>query len=304
MKILITGANGQLGTAIMKIIENRKCDLGNIPSEIKIEDTVGLSSKELDISIMDNVIKTFNEIKPDVVINCAAYTNVDKCESNEDIAFKVNALGARNLAKAAEKIGAKIIHISTDYVFNGEGEIFKGMGDKPLKEYDLTGPVSVYGKTKLMGEDFIRDFSTKYFIVRTAWLYGYYGNNFVYTIMKAGEEKGKLKVVDDQKGNPTNAEDLAYHILKLANTEEYGIYHCTGNGECTWYDFACKIIEYAKIDCKVSPCSSDEFKRPAKRPEFSSLDNMMLRCTIGDNMREWQEALKVFIENYKRFKNN
>ena len=163
----------------------------------------------------------------------------------------------------------------------------------------MVAPVSAYGTTKLLGEEYVRDFCSKYFIVRTAWLYGYFGKNFVYTIMRAGKERGKLTVVNDQKGNPTNAEDLAYHLLKLALTEEYGVYHCTGEGECTWYDFACKIIEYAGIDCKVLPVTSEEYKTPAKRPEYSSLDNMMLRCTIGNNMREWKDALKVFMDNYK-----
>lgn len=139
----------------------------------------------------------------------------------------------------------------------------------------------------------------KHFIVRTAWLYGYNGNNFVKTIIKLASDKPEIKVVNDQKGNPTNANDLAYHILKIALTDEYGIYHCTGNGECTWYEFASKIVEYYGLDCKVLPCSTEEFPRPAKRPSYSSLDNLMLRCTVGDEMRQWEEALKMFINNLK-----
>jgi dTDP-4-dehydrorhamnose reductase len=178
--------------------------------------------------------------------------------------------------------------------------VFSGIGDKPLKEYELPAPVSVYGKTKLKGEEYVREFCSKYFIVRTAWLYGYNGNNFVYTIMKHGKEKGKLNVVNDQRGNPTNAEDLAHHLLKLSVTEEYGIYHCTGEGECSWFDFASKIIELAGINCEVNPCSSDEFVRAAKRPSYSSLDNMMLRCTVGNEMRNWVDALEVFMKNISK----
>jgi len=212
------------------------------------------------------------------------------CEENSDLAFSVNALGARNLAICSEELGAKLIHVSTDYVFNGEGST-------PFCEYDLPSPVSVYGKSKYLGEQYIREFSSKYFILRTAWLYGKNGNNFVYTMMKYGNDKGMLKVVDDQRGNPTNAEDLAYHILKLALTEEYGVYHCTGKGECSWYDFACEIIRLAGINCEVNPCTTEEFPRPAKRPAYSSLDNMMLRSTVGDEMRDWKEALNSFFES-------
>lgn len=292
MKILITGARGQLGTQLINIIKKGRSEIGEIPSEVKKAEVIGIDVDELDITDIRAVRTYLIKENPDVIINSAAYTNVDACESNEDTAFKVNSIGPRNLAMVAEEIGAKILQVSTDYVFSG-------VGTSPLKEYDLTGPVSVYGKTKLMGEQFVREFSSQYFIVRTAWLYGYHGNNFVFTIMKAGKEKGKLNVVDDQRGNPTNAEDLAHHLLRLIVTEEYGIYHCTGEGECSWYDFAKLIIEFSGIECEVLPCTSDEFKRAAKRPEYSSLDNMMLRCAIGNQMRNWQDALKEFIESTK-----
>lgn len=175
--------------------------------------------------------------------------------------------------------------------------MFEGNGTVPYREYDITNPVSVYGKTKLLGENYVREFCSRYFIVRTAWLYGYNGNNFVKTIIKVAKEREHLDVVDDQRGNPTNAEDLAYHILKLALTDEYGVYHCTGNGECTWYDFAKAIIEYAEIECTISPITSDDINRVANRPKFSSLDNMALRNSVGDEMREWREGLKEFIQS-------
>ena len=247
------------------------------------------SREELDITTLNDVRNFITNYAPDIIINCAAYTNVDKCETDFENAFKVNSLGARNLALASQNTKIKLVHISTDYVFNGRGTV-------PFKEYDLPDPASVYGKTKLLGEQYIRENCSRYFIVRTSWLYGLYGKNFVYTILKAAKERGHLDVVNDQRGNPTNAEDLAYHILKLALTGEYGTYHCSGNGECSWYDFACKIVDYAGIDCTVSPMASENLNRAAKRPEFSSLDNMMLRCTVGDNMRHWEDALKSFIQ--------
>ncbi|MDU1314676.1 MAG: dTDP-4-dehydrorhamnose reductase [Clostridium septicum] len=294
MKILLVGAKGQLGQQIIKIIKEKKSELGSLPKDIINAELVCMDIDDLDITNIDQVKSILNKEKPNIIINSAAFTNVDGCESNYDLAFKVNALGGRNLAIVSEEIGAKLVHISTDYVFDGKGS-------SPLKECDITVPISAYGKTKLLGENYVKDFCSRYFIVRTAWLYGYFGKNFVYTIMNAGRERGKLTVVNDQRGNPTNAEDLAYHVLKLAVTEEYGIYHCTGDGECTWYDFASKIIEYSGIDCEVLPVTSDEYKTPAKRPEYSSLDNMMLRNTIGDEMREWEEALKCFMNNKDKY---
>lgn len=292
MKILITGSKGQLGTQLINVLKNGKSEIGTIPVEVQNTELVGYDVDELDIVKINCVREVLKKEMPQVVINCAAYTNVDGCESNYDLAFKINSLGPRNLAMVCEEIGAKLIHISTDYVFKGDGTI-------PYKECDLTNPVSAYGKTKLLGEQFVREFSNKYFIVRTSWLYGYNGNNFVKTIMKAAAEKGHLTVVDDQRGNPTNAEDLSHHIAMLIPTEEYGVYHCTGEGECSWYDFAKAIVEYSEINCTVDPITSDQLNRAAKRPSFSSLDNMMLRSTVGNEMREWKQALKVFITTLK-----
>lgn len=288
MKILITGSKGQLGTQITNIINNKESELGKI--SIVYYDAVvkGIDIDVLDITDLNSVRKIMVDFAPNLVINCAAYTNVDGCEANEDTAFKANSIGPRNLAMACKEIGAKLVHISTDYIFEGNGT-------KPYREYDLANPVNVYGKTKLLGERYVEQQCSKYFIVRTAWLYGLNGNNFVKTIIKAASTNRNIAVVNDQRGNPTNAEDLAYHILKLALTEEYGIYHCTGSGECSWYDFACKIVEYSKLNCSVKPITTEEYKKGASRPAFSSLDNMMLRCTVGDEMRPWKEALRMFI---------
>lgn len=292
MKILITGSKGQLGNELKDIINKGYSEIGKVSECIKNSQVFDFDVDKLDITDLNSVKNVLNTIKPDVVINCAAATNVDGCESDEDFAFKVNSLGPRNLAIVCEEMGARLVQVSTDYVFSGVGE-------KPLTEYDLTAPYSVYGKTKLLGENYVREFCSKYYIVRTAWLYGYVGHNFVYTMRRLGKEKDSINVVNDQIGNPTHANDLAYHILKLIETDEYGVYHCTGKGECSWYDFAKMIIELSGEECIVNPCTSEEYKTPAKRPEYSSLDNMMLRNTVGDEMRNWQDAIKSFIENLK-----
>ncbi|MDU3724451.1 MAG: dTDP-4-dehydrorhamnose reductase [Clostridium celatum] len=297
MKILITGSNGQLGNELQKIVATGRAEIGSVSEQIKNSEVFALDVDKLDITKLEQVKTVLKEINPDVVINCAAATNVDGCEANKDLALKINAIGAKNLAIVSEEMGAKLVQVSTDYVFSGVGEI-------PLNESDLVAPYSVYGKTKLLGEEYVREFSSKYYIVRTAWLYGYVGHNFVYTMMRLGKEKESLSVVNDQLGNPTSANDLAYHILKLIETDEYGVYHCTGKGECSWYDFAAEIMKLAGRNCTVNPCTSEEYKamypNSAKRPEYSSLDNMMLRCTVGDEMRDWKDALKTFMDNVEK----
>lgn len=292
MRILISGANGQLGKELTRILNTGFAEIGEIPCTLKNADIINTDVDNLDITNINNVLSFVENERPQVIINCSAFTNVDLCETDKDTAFNVNSLGPRNLAIAAQKVNTKLIHISTDYVFSGDG-------NEPYCEYDICNPQSIYGKTKYLGEQYVKEFCSKYFIVRTSWLYGYEGNNFVKTIMNLAEQRESIKVVNDQRGNPTNANDLAYHILKLVDSNEYGIYHCTGNGECSWYDFACKIVEYANINCEVMPCTTEEFPRPAKRPSYSSLNNMMLKNTIGDKMRFWRDALKNFIKNYE-----
>ena len=290
MKILITGCNGQLGSELAKNLREGVTELGPLPAALENAAVTCTDSATLDITDLGAVLSFVKDGGYELIINCAAYTNVNGCESDSDTAFRVNALGPRNLAMAAERFGAKLIHVSTDYVFAGDGSV-------PYTEWDLCDPQSVYGRTKYLGEQYVRDFCTRYFIVRTAWLYGYIGNNFVKTMLKLAKERGGAKVVNDQRGNPTNAADLAYHLLKLAVTEEYGIYHCTGNGECSWYDFASKIVEYSGIPATITPCTTEEYPTPAKRPAYSSLDHRMLRNTVGDEMRGWEEALKCYLEH-------
>ena len=296
MKILITGAKGQLGNELTAILGAQHSEIGAIDTQYENCEVIPADVDTLDITNTDNVISFLEKTQPDIVINCAAMTDVDGCETNFELAMKVNALGPLNLAKACNKIGAKLVHISTDYVFAGNGS-------HPYCEWDICAPNSIYGKSKFLGEQYVREQTSRYFIVRTAWLYGYIGKNFVKTILNLAKGKDQIKVVNDQIGNPTNANDLAHHILKIALTDNYGIYHCTGAGEASWFDFASLIVEYAHLNCKVLPCSTDEFPRPAKRPQYSSLENLMLRCTVGNEMRPWQDALLSYIQNLKKEKN-
>ncbi len=288
MKIMITGCHGQLGNELRSILTSGKSEIGAAPQGVLGAEILPVDIDSLDISNMVAVSEYVAQNKPDVIINCAAMTNVDGCESDYETAFKVNALGVKNLAVSAENIGAKLIHVSTDYVFAGDGT-------KPYCEWDNVDPQSAYGASKALGEKYALSFCKRSFVVRTSWLYGYIGKNFVKTVRRVIRERGGITVVNDQRGNPTNANDLAHHLLKLALTEEYGIYHCTGEGECTWYDFAVKIAEYSDLGDTVKPCTSQEFPTPTKRPAYSSLRNLALECTIGNEMRDWQSALKEYI---------
>lgn len=297
MKIIITGCKGQLGTEIQKQLREGKSEIDSIPDKLKNAMVASVDLPELDISDYDMVDEYIRRQKPDVIINCAAFTNVDGCETNRDAAFKANAIGPRNLAQAAEKNGARLVHVSTDYVFSGVAN-----GEVPQDEATQPNPISAYGSTKLMGEKYVQMFCHRHFIVRTAWLYSYYGKNFVKTIVNAGKKFGKLEVVNDQCGNPTNAVDLAHEILQLCVTHQYGLYHCTGEGVCSWYDFASEIIRLSGVEATVAPCTSEEYKvkhpESADRPAWSALDNRVLRCTVGNDVRDWKQALAVFFEHW------
>ena len=293
MKILITGAKGQLGSELTSILKSKKSEIGAISPLYDNCEIVAADTDTLDITDALKVNSFLEDFAPDVVINCAAMTNVDGCETKLELAMRVNAIGPLNIARACKKIGAKLVHVSTDYVFDGKNS-------SPYREWDICAPNSIYGKSKLLGEQYVREQTCRYFIVRTAWLYGYAGHNFVQTILKLAKEKDQIKVVNDQIGNPTNANDLAHHILKMAVTENYGIYHCTGTGEASWFEFASLIVKYAGLKCEVVPCRTSEFSKVAKRPNFSALDNLMLRCAVGDEMRPWQDALLAYINTLKK----
>ena len=294
MKLFITGANGQLGTELQDMLKSGMAEIGPIPKAYANAEILAVDKEELDLTDFSALQEMLQHFGPDVIINCAAFTNVDGCETNQDTAFLVNSMVPQQLALYAEENGCKLVQVSTDYVFAGDGT-------SPYKEWDICAPRSIYGKSKRMGEEYaLRHHKT--FVVRTAWLYGYNGHNFIKTIVRAAKAGKALKIVNDQLGNPTNANDLAYHILKLALTEYYGIYHCTNNGTCSWHTFACEFLMLADMDHTPAACTTEAFyagkdPKPADRPAYSSLDNMALRNTIGDEMRSWQDALKSYMKN-------
>lgn len=276
MKILITGANGMLAKAVKEKFAN--------------EDLILTDSNELDITVEKSVMEKVKEINPEYVINCAAYTAVDKAEEDKELAKKVNSLGVENLAKACRNTGATLIHVSTDYVFDGELDI-----NKVYREDDKTGPVTVYGITKLSGEQKLIENCDKYYIFRTAWLYGE-GNNFVRTMLKLGSEKEEINVVSDQHGSPTYTEDLANIIYQAIEKKiPYGIYHATNQGYTTWYDFTKEIFKKANCNCRVNPVTSEQFVRPAKRPKNSMLSKDKL-LVQGIEIPMWIDALDRYLK--------
>ena len=296
MRILITGANGQLGSELRRIITNGASELGVLPEMYHGAELLLVDVDELDITDQEAVDAYFAEYKPSLVFNCAAYTNVDGCEADEENAYTVNALGPQYLAKACTRHHGRLIHLSTDYVFSGEGTV-------PYRESDRPDPRTAYGRTKRAGEEFVLDYCPDSIVCRTAWLYGHEGNNFVKTMLRLAKEKGSLTVVSDQVGNPTSAVDLAWQLVLLAASSERGIFHATGNGEpVSWHDFAQRIVDRAGLAVPVHPCTTDEFPRPARRPAYSALENRRLRATIGDSMREWTLALDSFLALYLKQK--
>ena len=283
-KIWVTGANGQLGREIRDLSENYS-QFVFIFSDI---DT-------LDLTDSSKVSQFMEENQFNYVINCAAYTAVDKAEEDVTLAYQVNRDSIGYIAKTAQQINAKVIHISTDYVFDGEG-------DKPYQETDPTNPQSVYGKSKLEGEEILREYCPESIIIRTAWLYSSHGNNFVKTMMRLGRERESLNVVADQKGTPTYAGDLAQAVLEIIVWVErkenlpVGIYHYSNLGEITWYDFALKIHELAGItNCKVAPVGTDEYPVKAKRPQYSVLNKNKIQQTFQLQIPDWEDSLKKCI---------
>ncbi|WP_165251926.1 dTDP-4-dehydrorhamnose reductase [Adlercreutzia sp. ZJ304] len=291
MRILITGASGQLGNELRRLLESGKAEIGPIPEEYRDAEVVYTDTPDLDITNEKAVMDAIKLGRYDLVINCAAMTNVDGCEANENTAKLVNAIGAWNLARATKEHGIPIVHVSTDYVFAGNEP-----GERV--ESDPVNPISAYGRTKLEGEKLVASANNRHHIVRTAWLYGYVGKNFAKTMLRLAESHDEVTVVDDQLGNPTSANDLAYEILKIALTNDYGIWHVTNEGTCSWADFAEAVL--ANTNCKVNRCTSQEYKaahpESANRPAFSSLKNKHLESTIGNEMRPWQEALAGYMD--------
>lgn len=276
MKILITGVNGMLGTDLTQLFTPQF-------------EVTAIDIQQLDLTDNNATIDYITNLKPHIIINCAAYTNVDGCETEIDTAYKANAVAPRNIAVASNNINAKFLHISTDYVFDGET-------NKPYKEDDTTNPLSIYGKSKLMGEDLVKCFSNKYFILRTQWLYGKNGNNFAKTMLKLANESPSIKVVNDQFGSPTYTRDLCTVIEQIIKTENYGTYHITNSGVTSWYEFAKTIFTLTNIKVDLRPCTTEEFPRPAHRPKFSKLDNYFWRINGFNELRNYKEALKDYLK--------
>lgn len=280
---LIIGARGMLGTDLT----NRLGSVSGIVHALDID--------EIDITDSEMVDEIIGKIRPDIVINTAALTDVDGCESRVDEAFAVNALGPDHIAHACARVGSLMIHISTDYVFDGSA-------DRPYKENDPIGPAGVYAVSKTQGEENVRKFLPEnHLIVRTQWLYGLHGKNFVETILRISKDRKTLRVVNDQSGSPTFSDDLAQALVKLAEIRAKGTLHVTNSGETTWFGFAEKILEFENIgDVTVEPMTSSELDRPAPRPLYSVLDNSRFLDITGYKLRDWESALMEYLSMRKK----
>lgn len=288
MNILVTGANGQLGNEMQ---------LASMDSKNNFVFTdVSEGYRKLDITNLEDIRKAVNENGIEVIVNCAAYTNVDKAETDYDMANLLNNTAAGNLATAMKEVGGTLIHVSTDYVFQGDRNI-------PCKEDWETNPLGVYGKTKLAGEKSIEATGCRHIIIRTAWLYSPFGKNFVKTMQSLTATRDSLKVVFDQVGTPTYAGDLAEaicHIIETGQLDKTGIYHFSNEGVCSWYDFAKAICEMSGNTCDIQPCYSEEFPSPVKRPHFSVLDKTKIKATFGVKVPYWTDSLRICIDKLKK----
>ena len=280
MVVLVTGANGQLGQSLQ-----------HISAKYPQAKLVYYNSSDLNITDFSQCQNIFNEIKPDFCINAAAYTAVDKAESDTEKAYAVNVNGAENLAKACQEIGGTLIHISTDFVFDGSQKT-------PYTEEDATNPQGVYGMTKRQGEQAIEAILKQYLIIRTSWLYSQFANNFMKTMLRLGAERDTLSVVNDQTGTPTNAVDLAQALLQIITkihageiSEPYGIYHFSNEGVASWYDFAKQIFDIHKIRIDLQPISTSAYPTPAKRPVYSVLDKSKIKHVFGLQIRDWEKSI-------------
>ncbi len=277
MKVLVTGVKGQLGYDVMRRLE--QCG----------HQAIGTDIEEMDITDEFSVNEVMDEHKPDVLIHCAAYTAVDAAEDNEELCRKINGTGTRNLAKACKRLDCKMIYISTDYVFDGQGE-------RPWQPEDNRSPLNIYGQTKCEGEMAVQEELDKYFIVRIAWVFGKNGKNFVKTMLQLGRTKEKLTVVADQFGSPTYTYDLSELLVDMAESEQYGIYHATNEGFCSWYEFTCEIFRQAGITTPVEPVTSDAFPTKAKRPSNSRMSKDKLEENGFKRLPDWKDALGRYLK--------
>lgn len=276
MKVFVTGVKGQLGYDVVNELTKRGME------------AIGVDIDEMDITDGDSVNRVIKEAAPDAVIHCAAYTAVDAAEENEALCRKVNAEGPGNIARVCKELDIKLIQISTDYVFSGEGTRF-------WTPEDVCEPQSVYGRTKYEGELAVREIMDKYFIVRIAWVFGINGKNFVKTMLSLAETHDTLRVVNDQFGSPTYTYDLAKLLADMVVTEKYGVYHATNEGTCSWYDFACAIFSEAGMKVNVIPVTTAEYGARAKRPANSRMDNNKLTENGFEKLPAWQDALKRYV---------
>ena len=278
MKVLVTGAKGQLGTDLMNELEKRGIE------------SIGVDVQEMDITDREACMRVISESKADAVIHCAAYTAVDAAEDNVDLCRKINGEGTRNVALACQATGAKMMYISTDYVFDGQGT-------RPWEPDDNRSPLNVYGQTKYEGELAVEELVEKFFTVRIAWVFGVAGKNFIKTMLRLGKERGAVSVVDDQVGSPTYTYDLARLLVDMIQTDYYGRYHATNEGFCSWYGFACEIFRQAGMDeVKVTPGSSDQFPVKAVRPANSRMSKAKLAENGFEPLPTWQDALGRFLK--------
>lgn len=277
MVVLVTGANGQLGQSLQFIAPN-------FP-ELQF---FFCASSELDITNLENCESIFSKINPDYCINAAAYTAVDKAENEPEKANLINVIGAKNLAEVCKKHNAILLHISTDFVFDGDK-------NSPYNETDITNPTGIYGQTKLDGEKAIQSVFEKYYIIRTSWVYSQFGNNFMKTMLRLASERDSISVVNDQIGTPTNAVDLANSLVKIiiSNKNAFGVYNFSNEGQCSWYDFAQKIFEINNVNIDLKPIPTTNFPTPAKRPAYSVLDKRKMKDTFGIEIKNWEDSLKT-----------
>jgi len=279
MKLLIVGADGQLGTDMARLLA-------------PLSAVTALTFHDLDIMDRPSLKQAIESARPDVVVNCAAYTAVDRAETEQDAAYRVNVLGARNVSQAARRAGARVVYFSTDYVFDGTAS-------EPYDEEAPTGPLSVYGRTKLQGEQATREANPDHLILRLAWMYGSTGHNFVRTILRLAREKDELRIVDDQVGSPTFTEDVVHQLWTAIEDGCSGTYHCVNTGQASWYEFASQIVRLSGSAVPVVPITSVDYPTAARRPAFSALSDRRLELEHLNTMRPWQDALQDCMVRYK-----
>jgi len=283
MKVLVTGAGGMLAEDLTSCLSERGYEI------------VALPRNELDITDLGAIRAAVNNFEPELMINCAAYTKVDKAEKEETRALMVNGFGVQNLCLLCQERDIPLVHFSTDYVFDGTKE-------SPYTIYDEPNPISAYGRSKLLGEKYILWLLSKFYLIRTSWLFGLYGKNFIETMLELGQREKQISVVNDQRGCPTWTYHLAQAVVDLIETERYGIYHITNSEPTTWFEFAREIFRLSGRDIEVLPVTSDQFPRPARRPQNSVLDPFPLTEVLGREMPSWREALKEYLQRRNAMK--